>query len=95
MLIYVTIRWWYFCCICLDGDGGVVDCWSFGVVSGLEIASTVTSLALALWWLVVRNTASYAWLLQVSRATDCMIGRSFVLSRKKCCGGNAYVNDLL
>ena len=59
-----------------DGDGRVVDCWSFGTVSVLEIASTVTSVGLALWWLMVRNTASYAWLLQVNRA------RSFVLSRK-------------
>lgn len=51
-------------CLWNDGDGGVVDLWLFGTVSGLEIASTVTSIALALWWLMVRNTASYAWLLQ-------------------------------
>lgn len=49
-----------------DGDGGMVNCSCFGVVSGLEIASTVTSMFLALWWLVVRNTAGYAWVLQVS-----------------------------
>lgn len=49
----------------VDGDGGVVDCSCFGVVSGLEIASTVTSMFLALWWLAVRNTAGYAWVLQV------------------------------
>lgn len=51
-----------------DGDGGVVDCACFGMLSGLEIASTATSLALALWWLIVRNTASYAWVLQVREA---------------------------
>ncbi|CAM9550196.1 unnamed protein product, partial [Hapterophycus canaliculatus] len=44
-----------------DGDGGVVDCYFFGYLSGLEIASTATSMCLALWWFVVRNTASYAW----------------------------------
>lgn len=48
-----------------DGDGGVVDCACFGVMSGLEIASSLTSMFLALWWLVVRNTAGYAWVLQV------------------------------
>eukprot|EP00752_Nemacystus_decipiens_P009947 g8870.t1 len=47
-----------------DGDGGVVDCSCFGMVSTLEIASTLTSMLLALWWLVVRNTAGYAWILQ-------------------------------
>lgn len=48
-----------------DGDGGMVDCARFGVVSALDVASTLTSMSLALWWLVVRNTAGYAWVLQV------------------------------
>ncbi|CAN0017698.1 unnamed protein product [Scytosiphon promiscuus] len=47
-----------------DGDGGMMDCYFFGVLTGLEIASTVTSMCLALWWFAVRNTASYAWVLQ-------------------------------
>ncbi|CBJ48823.1 putative growth-on protein GRO10 [Ectocarpus siliculosus] len=47
-----------------DGDGGTVDCYCLGVLSGLEIASTITSMGLALWWLIVRNTTSYAWVLQ-------------------------------
>lgn len=48
-------------------DGGLVDCACFGVVSGLEIMSTLLSLGLALWWLIVRHTADYAWVLQVIR----------------------------
>lgn len=48
-------------------DGGLVDCACFGVVSGLEIAATLISLGLAVWWLVVRHTADYAWVLQVIR----------------------------
>ncbi|CAN0121420.1 unnamed protein product, partial [Ectocarpus sp. 6 AP-2014] len=47
-----------------DGDGGTVDCYCLGVLSGLEIASTITPMGLALWWVIVRNTASYAWVLQ-------------------------------
>eukprot|EP00903_Cladosiphon_okamuranus_P014280 g13263.t1 len=47
-----------------DGDGGSVNLAGCGVVSGLEIASTGTSIFLAIWWFVVRNTADYAWLLQ-------------------------------
>lgn len=46
-----------------------MDCSCFGVVSGLEIASTLTSMFLALWWLIVRNTAGYAWVLQVHCCT--------------------------
>ncbi|CAM9516340.1 unnamed protein product [Ascophyllum nodosum] len=47
-----------------DADSGTVDCACFGVLSWLEIVSTLASLALAVWWLIVRNTASYAWVIQ-------------------------------
>lgn len=49
-----------------DGDGGVIDCGCFGLMSGFEVASTLGALGLALWWFIVRNAASYAWVLQVT-----------------------------
>lgn len=54
-----------------EGDGGMVDLSCLGMFSGFEVASTIIALGFALWWLVVRKTASYAWVLQVNCVDFC------------------------
>jgi Signal peptide peptidase len=45
-------------------DGPLLNCGKLGEATVLELASLAVALSIALWWALVRGSASYAWLLQ-------------------------------
>lgn len=62
------------------------------MITGLDAISTGVGLGMGLWWLFVRHTASYAWILQVSewvRLRLCMVN---VLSHPRI---HAYIQDIM